>query len=433
MHAITLHNLSKTYKIYPRPIDRLKQSFTGSRRHYFTEFEALKPLSLTISKGQTVGIIGENGSGKSTLLQLITQTLTPSSGTLEVHGRVSALLELGAGFNPEFSGHDNIYLNGSILGLSRADIAQCYDDIVAFSGLDKAVLSQPVSTYSSGMYVRLAFAVAIAVQPDILIVDEALAVGDEGFQRKCFARIKALQEAGATILFVSHAARTIIDLCDHAILLDKGECLGQGSPAQIVADYHKMLFAQPQDKPAIRASLVAKYQGQTEQISIAETGVSHPETRSEYNAKGARIYDVALHTLDNEPVQCLHQGQHYRLSYKVICEKPLSHLRCAMTIKTMTGIELAATVYHGVENELHHLQAGQTLNVYFTFPCSLTKGDYFINVGLVQEHFGTIEFIHRIVDVLHIKVMPREGVREGNIEPLGLMDIGAECSVMHTV
>jgi lipopolysaccharide transport system ATP-binding protein len=253
--AIRLHEVGKIYRIYPHPSARLKQSFTRGRKHYFTEHVALKPLTLDIPKGHTVGVVGVNGSGKSTLLQLITRTLTPTSGEITVRGRVSALLELGAGFNPEFSGDENIYLNGSIMGLKRAEIAALYAEIVSFSGLQPHLLKQPVKTYSSGMYVRLAFAVAIAVSPDILIVDEALAVGDEGFQRKCFARIKTLQEQGATILFVSHSARAVVDLCDHALLLDGGELLMQGTPADVVAQYHKMLFAREEDRASIRATI----------------------------------------------------------------------------------------------------------------------------------------------------------------------------------
>ncbi len=425
--AISLSDVGKIYKIYPRPIDRLKQSFVGSRKHYFTEHQALQPLSLEITRGQTVGVIGTNGSGKSTLLQIITSTLTPTSGNINVRGRVSALLELGAGFNPEFSGHENIYLNGSILGLDKQQMDACYDEIVAFSGLEPHLLQQPVKTYSSGMYVRLAFAVAIAVEPDILIVDEALAVGDEGFQRKCFARIKALQENGATILFVSHSARTIIDLCDHAIWLDEGELLLQGKPSEVVEHYHKMLFAKEEDRAAIRDAVKQTAEMPSDVQEHAE--VQAPESRHEYNPQGAMITKVRLTDMAGQETQMLQQGESYQVHYQVQCQDDLESLRCAMTIKTMTGIELAATICHGKDNILQDLKAGQVREVCFTFPCRMLKGDYFINVGLVQEVFGTVKFIHRIVDALHVKVMPAEAKRDGTVEPLGLVDIGALCDV----
>ncbi len=230
MESILLDRVSKRYKIYDRPQDRLKQTLLRGKRCYFREHEALKPLSLTIDRGETVGIVGQNGSGKSTLLQMVCGTLNPSGGEMHINGRLSALLELGAGFNPEFTGRENIILNASILGLSEKEIEEKYQDIVAFSGLESDLLSRPVKTYSSGMYVRLAFSVAIAVEPDILVVDEALAVGDEAFQRKCYARIAEMQARGVTILFVSHAPNLIMELCSRAILLDGGELLMDAAP-----------------------------------------------------------------------------------------------------------------------------------------------------------------------------------------------------------
>ena len=425
MPAIIIDNVSKTYKIYNKPIDRLKQSFVGGRKHYFTEYDALHPLSLQIRKGQTVGIIGENGSGKSTLLQLITNTLTPTTGSITVDGRVSALLELGAGFNPEFTGHDNIYLNGSILGLTTAEIDTLYEGIIAFSGLEERMIHQPVSTYSSGMYVRLAFAVAIAVEPDILIVDEALAVGDEGFQRKCFSRIKALQEGGATILFVSHSARTIIDLCDHAILLDHGDMLVQGTPAHVVAQYHKILFAEVKDKPAIRRAII--HGDETEKEPQQSQQVA-PESREVYIPQGATIEEVLLLDTQEQPVQMMEYNGHYHLQIRISTQSAFSELLYAMTIKTMTGIEVAAAVYHG--EDARAVTSGEKITVRFSFPCTLYKGDYFVNVGVIQRVHGVTKFIHRITDACHLKVLPLDGLeREGRIEPLGLVDIGIECVV----
>ncbi|MGE8454772.1 MAG: ABC transporter ATP-binding protein, partial [Pseudomonadales bacterium] len=240
-NVIRVDRLSKCYQIYDRPHDRLKQFVAPRVRNmlgrppvnYFREFWALRDVSFNVGRGETVGIIGRNGSGKSTLLQMICGTLMPTSGTVETHGRVAALLELGAGFNPEFTGRENVFLNAMVLGLSQSEVEQRFDEIAAFADIGQFI-EQPVKHYSSGMYARLAFAVAINVDPDILVVDEALAVGDEPFQRKCFARIDAIKNRGATILFVSHSGAAIINLCDRAILLNAGERLFTGIPKRAV-------------------------------------------------------------------------------------------------------------------------------------------------------------------------------------------------------
>src|SRR6478672_3840406 len=227
--AIKVEHLSKCYQIYSQPRERLKQfilpalqGMIGQQpKQYFRDFWALQDVSFEVRKGETVGIIGRNGSGKSTLLQLICGTLNPTSGSLQAHGRIAALLELGSGFNPEFTGRENVYLNGSLLGLSSAEIDVKFDDIAAFADIGEFI-ERPVKTYSSGMVVRLAFAVQAMVDPDILIVDEALSVGDEKFQRKCFARLEELKSRGTSILFVSHSGSQIVELCERALLLEHG-------------------------------------------------------------------------------------------------------------------------------------------------------------------------------------------------------------------
>lgn len=219
--AIRAQHLGKAFQLYERPIDRLKQMLMRGRRRYYKEFAALHDVSFELRKGEVLGLVGRNGAGKSTLLQLICGTLNPSAGQVAVQGRVAALLELGAGFNPDFTGQENIYLNASILGLSKAEIDARYDDIVEFSGIADFI-HQPVKTYSSGMYVRLAFSIATSVDPDILVIDEALSVGDGAFARKSFDRIMRLKEKGATILFCSHSVYQIEALCTRALWLDKG-------------------------------------------------------------------------------------------------------------------------------------------------------------------------------------------------------------------
>ncbi|MGV8803676.1 MAG: ABC transporter ATP-binding protein [Polaromonas sp.] len=238
--AIKADKLGKEYQLYGRPIDRLKQIFAGNKRRYYREFSALRDVSFDLKKGEVLGLVGRNGAGKSTLLQLICGTLTPSTGSVKVQGRIAALLELGAGFNPEFSGRENVYLNASILGLSRAEIDDRYEAIVEFSGIGEFI-NQPVKTYSSGMYVRLAFSIATSVDPDILIVDEALSVGDGAFARKSFDRIMKLKAKGSTILFCSHSTYQIEALCGRAIWLEQGRVQMMGNPATVVANYQDFL------------------------------------------------------------------------------------------------------------------------------------------------------------------------------------------------
>lgn len=267
--AVRAHQLGKCYHVYNRPQDRLKQ-FIFRRRKYFREFWAIRNVSFELRHGEVLGVIGRNGSGKSTLLQLLSGTLTPSHGELAVHGRIAALLELGAGFNPEFSGRENVFLNGAILGLSEEEISRRFDEIVAFSGIADFI-DQPVKTYSSGMYVRLAFAVAINVDPDILIIDEALSVGDGEFARRSFDRIMALKDAGKTILFCSHSMYQVEAICNRAIWLANGEVMADGDPAMVTASYTAYLgrmtpglIAEPAENPV----------GGRERVAVARSGTA---------------------------------------------------------------------------------------------------------------------------------------------------------------
>ena len=239
--VISVKNLSKCYQLYNQPVDRLKQFLWRGRRQYFREFWAIRDVCFEIPKGEVLGIIGRNGAGKSTLLQLLCGTLSPTSGSAEVNGRIAALLELGSGFNPEFTGRENVYMSASILGLSKSEIDERFEEIVEFSGI-RGFLDQPVKTYSSGMYVRLAFSVATSVDPDILVVDEALSVGDGEFSRKSFDRIRNMKEAGKTILFCSHSLYQVEAFCDQVLWLDHGELKQLGKPQAVVQRYSDFLF-----------------------------------------------------------------------------------------------------------------------------------------------------------------------------------------------
>jgi len=238
--AISISGLSKCYQMYDKPRDRLLQMFSRGRRQYYQELWALREVSFNLQRGETLGVVGRNGAGKSTLLQLICGTLNPTAGEIKVNGRIAALLELGAGFNPEFTGKENVYLNAAVLGLTRDEINARYDDIVSFSGIG-AFIDQPVKTYSSGMYVRLAFAVATSVDPSILVVDEALSVGDGEFARKSFDRIMELKKGGTTILFCSHAMYHIEAFCDRAIWLEQGQIRMLDSAQKVAAAYQAKL------------------------------------------------------------------------------------------------------------------------------------------------------------------------------------------------
>lgn len=421
--AIRMEGVCKTYRIYARPLDRLLQSFFRSRRHLFREHEALKPLTLSVQRGETVGIIGTNGSGKSTLLQMVCGTLTPTDGQIEVNGRVSALLELGAGFNPEFTGRENVFLNASILGLNEAETRAKYDDIVRFSGLDAEHLACPVKTYSSGMFVRLAFAVAIAVEPDILVVDEALAVGDEAFQRKCFARIRQLQEQGTAILFVSHASQTIVDLCSRAIWLDGGELLMEGAPKEVIAQYHKYIYAPAAEQPALRDQLLVKAQEPLLPLAAPTTAEeAFPESCVSYASNGGVISDPRLLDASGQVVRQLERGHTYELRYRVRFDRAVDNLKFAMFIKTKTGIELAGTVLHALRTEAGSVKAGEQVEVSFRFPCHLLPGTYYCNCGVTTLVEGQDVFVHRLVDALHFRLLPESTLR-GDMEPKGIVDM----------
>lgn len=310
--AIRVEGLTKEYRVYGQPSDRLKQTFEPlmakvlrrEAKLYYREFKALNNVSFTVKRGQTVGLIGRNGSGKSTLLQLICQTLTPSAGVVEVNGRVAALLELGAGFNPEFTGRENVYLYASVMGLSQTEIDSRYDDIVTFADIGDFI-AQPVKTYSSGMMLRLAFAVIAHVDADILIVDEALAVGDAFFVQKCMRFLRRFMETG-TVLFVSHDSSVVTNLCNHAIWLEKGNVIEQGDPKQVAEHYLESQYAEntPFEKPATRSEESAQEESTAAAVgSEAEEGESLRQTDSQGEAsdysQADDFYDMRREWLNN--------------------------------------------------------------------------------------------------------------------------------------
>jgi len=360
--AIRAQQLGKAFQLYDRPIDRLKQMLMRGRRRYYKEFAALHDVSFELRKGEVLGLVGRNGAGKSTLLQLICGTLTPSTGHVTVNGRIAALLELGAGFNPDFTGKENIYLNASILGLSKAEIDARYDDIVEFSGISDFI-HQPVKTYSSGMYVRLAFSIATSVDPDILVIDEALSVGDGAFARKSFDRIMRLKEKGATILFCSHSIYQIEALCTRALWLEKGAVQLIGDPATVVAGYQA--FLDRDAAPAVAGS---------EAIDSSPTG-------------HARILGVQTHVDATVGKTLYAQSSKQKLAVSIgfASDPALPAPVAAVTIHAPDGRTIASSSTQSDGLELDRDTSGRgTATIEFP-KIPLLKGEYFIGAHLLSE------------------------------------------------
>ena len=423
--AIKVDSLSKCYQIYEKPRDRLMQMLMRGRRQYYREFWAVKDISFEVKKGETVGIVGRNGSGKSTLLQMICGTLNPTGGSIQANGRIAALLELGSGFNPEFTGRENVYLNAAVLGLTKEDTEARFDDILEFAEIGDFI-DQPVKTYSSGMLVRLAFSVAINVDPQILVVDEALSVGDELFQRKCFSRIEAIKESGATILFVSHSGATIIDLCDRAVLIDSGELLSIGSPKTIVGRYQKLLYASAEKRELIRKQIQApdhsvnakvdghaheeKGERREEEGSALKESFDpslRPTSTIEYASNGATIESPVILSPSGERLNNLLRNKTYRYTYRVAFNNTATNVRFGMLIKTMTGIEIGgAHTANQISAGIPVVEGGQVFQVEFEFRCRLNPGVYFLNAGVTGCVDGTDTYLHRLLDIEMFRVLP---------------------------
>ena len=413
--VIRIQNLSKSYRVYNRPIDRVLESImhrsgireSGTR---FREIDALKPLDLEICRGETVGIIGRNGSGKSTLLQIISGTLYPTSGNVEVKGRLSALLELGAGFNPNFSGRENAYLNGSIVGFSHSEMASKFDDILEFSGIGDFI-DQPVKTYSSGMYVRLAFAVAIHLDPDILVVDEALSVGDIRFQNKCFRKLRELKEQGTTTLFVTHSSDLIVRHCDRAVLLEKGSMHSMGAPGDVVNEYLNLLFNN--DEGQVEAKLTT-----SDEISHEENGlitdrlIDGCRLRPLYNPAEYRwgdqrgqIQDYVLLINGEAATSMCEAGDRIDLLLRLIFTQDVTSPILGLTLKTSDGIVVYGANTRERKLDVPAGKAGSEMLLRFSFTINLIGGDYFISLGLADDDEQKDNLaVDRRYDLIHLQV-----------------------------
>ncbi len=421
--VISVSQVTKCYHTYQKPIHRLWQSFNSNKK-YYQEFWALKGIDLEVKKGETVGIVGKNGSGKSTLLQIIAGILQPTSGEFETRGRISALLELGAGFNPEFTGMENARLNASIMGLTRDEFHQKLPDIVDFCGLGD-FLHRPVKTYSSGMFVRLAFAVAINMNPDILIVDEALAVGDVRFQRKCFRRLEQLKEQGVSILFVTHSTESVLKYCDRAIMLDEGELKMTGSPKQVVQAYLEMMF----DSDVVVDQPVAIEAG--DYAVDFDPTIDNCTTQPTYNANEHRWGDARAKICHYQVLQngaitngLVQRGDQIKIRASVLFEHDIDDLIYGITVKMNDGNQIYGTNSRLKGNLKPSQRAGDLISIEFSLTLNLLAGDYFISLGVAQDHQVKDNVaIDRRYDMIHLHVSETQ-------EAFGVVDLEGDLNII---
>lgn len=409
--VIDVENVTKEYKMYKKPLDRLFYSiFPNQFQHRVGSFKALNNITMKINKGTTVGIVGRNGSGKSTLLQMIAGTLNASQGTIKVDGRVSALLELGAGFNPEFTGRENVYLNGAILGLTKKEIDEKFDAILEFSEIGEFI-ERPVKTYSSGMFVRLAFSVAAFVEPDIMIIDEALSVGDEKFQRKCYNYLEKLKENGCTILFVSHSMRVVEQLCDYAYLLDKSLLLAEGSPKEIIDQYHMLLYSQENAHYQTLNKIEVQSKKQKENV------VAVQEQNDTAHEKEVLIDSIKMYNGQNEETYVFETGSYSEIRVVVNSKIDVQGVLVGLRIKNTQGIEVygTSTAYHDYEVEF---TKDSTYNIIFKQKMQIVAGTYHVSVAIARQD-GKADMIYfdKLSDYLIFKVeeMPITGTGIANL------------------
>ncbi len=427
--AVRVENLSKRYLLQSRPIDHLMWKISRREIPDAISHWALKNVSFELKRGETLGVMGRNGCGKSTLLEMISGTLTPTSGRVDVRGELAALLELGSGFSSELTGRENVYVYGTLLGMTRDTIQAQFEEIVDFAELSEFI-DEPVKNYSSGMFMRLAFSVAINSTPEILVIDEALSVGDEAFQRRCFARISRLKELGTSLLFVSHAAGTVLELCDRVLLLDRGEVLRLGPPGDVVKQYHRLIYAPREEQAAIRAQILSGEPIEPERTFEHSRGGASPDdtdiaavhaleeetfdsgmqskSKLEYASRGARITNYAIETAKGTKVNVLRRGGIYFVAFSVRFDLDCFDVRYGLLVKTVIGTELGGIVSAPLGHGIEKVHAGDRVRVRLPFRPRLTPDVYIANVGVVGRSDDGEIFLHRVADALIFR-MTREG------------------------
>lgn len=456
-NAIEVKDVTKIYRLYEKPIDRLKESLSLTHKEYHKDFFALNKLSFDVKKGQTVGIIGTNGSGKSTILKIITGVLTPTTGTVMVDGKISALLELGAGFNMDYTGIENIYMNGTMMGFTKKEMDEKLQEILDFADIGDFVY-QPVKTYSSGMFVRLAFALAINVEPEILIVDEALSVGDVFFQAKCYRRMEEIRKSGTTILMVTHDMGSIIKYCDKVVLLNRGEFIAEG-PAGRMVDLYKKILANQMD--SLREELENDYSGGMEEDGNTAGDGSQPdvdkgtaksrgaagngeksagghgaadggglmkekitinENRTEYGDGRAEIFDLGLFDGRGNLTNLLLKGEMFTIKERIRFNAPIEAPIFTYTIKDKKGTDLTGTntMFEGAD--VKPVKNGDVYDVEFTQKMTLQGGEYLLSMSCTGFENGQHVVYHRLYDVANITVI-------SNKNTVGVYDMESEVSV----
>lgn len=417
---IKVNNVSKLYKLYDRNLDRLRDSLGLTRVKRYKEHYALHDISFNINKGECVGIIGTNGAGKSTILKIITGVLSPTSGEIEINGRISALLELGAGFNMEYTGLENIYLNGTMIGFSKEEIDSKLDDILSFADIGDFIY-QPVKTYSSGMFVRLAFAVAINIDPEILIVDEALSVGDVFFQAKCFKKFEEFKSKGKTILFVSHDLSSIQKYCDKCILLDKGHKVGEDIPSKVIDMYKKALVGML-DTEGVESSEPEVNVSKPKNDTIWKGNYEANPSFEEYGDKIAEIIDYAIIDDADNYSSTLCKGKDFTIKVKIKANERIESPIVAFTIKDIKGTDITGTntSYEGID--IDHLDSGEELTISFKQNMNLQGGEYLLSLGCTRYENDGFQVSHRLYDIMNISVISDKNT-------VGFYDMDSEVTV----
>jgi lipopolysaccharide transport system ATP-binding protein len=413
--VIQVDRLGKCYEIYERPIDRLKQTLYRGKRQFYREFWALRDISFSVRRGETLGIIGRNGSGKSTLLQIIAGTLKPTTGEVRVSGRVNALLELGSGFNHEFTGRENVYLNGAILGLTTRQIHERFDEIAAFADIGE-FLDRPVKTYSTGMVVRLAFAVQASLEPDILIIDEALAVGDAAFQMKCFNRMKQLADRGVSMILVTHDNNTVRSFCHRAIWLEKGECRIDGPTGDVTSAYVQFLF--DENAPARAAAVREAAQSASASARPADTGPALTSDRELIPLSGRtdlvrwgsgelRVAGVAMDTGNPGLEHVFLHGERLHVEFEVEAQEdvPSPEIGLGFAFRNTKALNLVNSATHDEGRRLPGLKKGQRVRVKFELDNLLAPGTYAL-VCIVEDRLSpTYHYYDFVENALLFQVM----------------------------
>lgn len=417
-YAIQVKNVSKIYKLYNRPSDRLVDTFGLPGRKKFKEHRALNDVSFSVKKGETLGIIGTNGSGKSTILKIITGVLNPTEGEVVIDGRISALLELGAGFNMEYTGIQNVYLNGMMMGFSNEEIDAKLQDILDFADIGDFV-NQPVKTYSSGMFVRLAFAVAINIEPEILIVDEALSVGDVFFQAKCYKKFDEFKKQGKTILFVSHDLGSVTKYCDRVVLLNKGDKLDEGTPKDMVGLYKRVLLGQTKEA---QEKILSKVQENMEDSNLWKSHYILNKDVDEYGTGKASIIDFAIVDEHGEYTNCIEKGTRFQIKSKVHFYEEIAEPIFTYSFKNIKGTTITGTNTMYEHVSAGTVQAGEEYVASFEQDMFLQGGEYLLSISCTGYDASGFTVYHRLYDVCYVTVISDK-------DTVGFYDMNSKTSI----